>query len=131
MTPSAVVGAAGARRSDVTYAVALALTVSIEVPLYLALAAFQGRRIESTDVRAAVVVNLVSHPLLWFALYPLGSFAVGEAAGLLLAESVVVVGEAAGIRWLVGEDWADVLPRATVANGASLLAGLWLDAVFL
>ena len=110
------------------YPLALALTLTIEVPLYLALGVLTGRKVEGTGLRTAVVVNLVSHPLLWFVMFPVARFALGATGGLLVSEAMVVLIEAAGLRLLLDEPWPDALPRATVANAASLAAGLVLYA---
>ena len=107
-----------------TYPLALALTLTIEVPLYLILGSLLRRKPDGTGLRAAVVVNLVSHPTLWFVLYPLARKVLGETGALLTGEAIVVVIEAVGLRLMLDEPWLDAFPRATVANAASLVAGL-------
>jgi hypothetical protein len=68
----------------VTYPVALALTLTIEVPLYLILGRVLGRRVDARGIGAAFAVNIGSHPLLWFAMFPAASWALGDTGGLLL-----------------------------------------------
>jgi hypothetical protein len=101
-----------------SYAAALALTLTIEVPLYVGLAALTGRRPDSTGVLVAVGVNVVSHPLLWFALEP--------TIGFWAAEALVAAAEGAVAARVLRLSLADALAIAVVANGCSLLAGLLL-----
>lgn len=73
------------------YAVALAVTVMVEVPAYLLLGrwalAAPGRRADRTGLALPwyVGVNLVSHPLLWFWLVPAGVAILGTTAEILTA----------------------------------------------
>ena len=94
------------------------------MPLYLILGSLLRRQPDGTGLRAAVAVNLVSHPTLWFVLYPLARKVLGDTGALLVGEALVVVIETVGLRRLLDEPWLDAAPRATVANAASLVAGL-------
>jgi hypothetical protein len=99
-----------------SYATALSLTLVIEVPLYLALAAVAGRGPDGTGVLVAVGVNVVSHPLLWFALQP--------TVGIWAAEVMVTAAEGAATGRMLGLRITDGLALAVVANGCALVAGL-------
>lgn len=98
---------------------ALLLTLAVEVPLYaLALAALRL----ATWPRAVllgVVVNLLTHPVLWWSLAPRPSL-----AALWGAEAVVVLAEAA-VLWLAcRRDPVLLLVTSLGANAASVLIGL-------
>lgn len=110
------------------YLLALGLTCLVEVPLFAVGVRALGWIGTSGDrkglrwwqaVVLAVVINLVTHPVLWTVALRLTS-----TGGLLLAETGVVVIEAA-VTWLVVRrepGWALLLCLGT--NAASLLIGL-------
>lgn len=106
---------------------ALAGTLAVEVPLY---AVLLPRRAPVTAARAVaigVLVNVVSHPLLWFGLQPVGRWAGAPTlAAVVVAELVVWLLEAAAVRVLAGVDVRWALAVTAVANAASLGAGLVL-----
>jgi hypothetical protein len=114
------------------YLVALAVTLAVEVPLYtLALHALY-RLPWRTGVVAGVLVNLVTHPALWFGLrpwrghpgYPRLVLIVEAGAGLI--EWLLLRGI---LRWRRGAGGPDAVLLAVVVvsvNAASVLAGLAL-----
>jgi hypothetical protein len=98
---------------------ALLLTLAVEVPLYvLALAALNVATIGKAAL-LGTVVNLLTHPLLWWALAPRPS-----AGALWTAEAAVVVVEAA-VLWATVRRYPGLLLVASLgANAASVLIGL-------
>jgi hypothetical protein len=102
-----------------TEPIALGITVAIETPLYALLGAGTGGRRNRTRLAvagAAIVLNVLTHPLLWFALQP--------ALGVWVAEGAVVAIEAAAIAWFLGVDARMALALSVVANGTSFATGL-------
>lgn len=102
---------------------ALALTLAVEVPCYLA--GLTALRLAG-PVRAVLVavgVNLLTHPVLWLVLAP----RTGVAA-VLVAEVCVVLVEALVIRLVIGRDCGLVLLLSLGANAASLGVGLLVGA---
>lgn len=106
------------------YPLALAITLTVEVPVYtaflLAARLARGWRL----VAAAIGVNLATHPLVWLALSGAGPaywpiFVVVELAAWL-AESALLY------FLLVRRDARLIALVALVANCASTLAGLLL-----
>lgn len=110
------------------YLLALGLTCLVEVPLFIAgsrALGWLGTASERSVLRwwqalgLAVVLNLVTHPLLWTVALRLTTL-----GALFVAEAVVVLVEAA-VTWLVvrrDPGWALLLCVGT--NAASLLIGL-------
>jgi hypothetical protein len=101
---------------------AFALTLAVEVPLF----AIVTKRVAPPRQRVAlaVVANLASHPLVWFAFPELG---LGYRAWLGFAEAWALVSEALIYAMLLptlGIRRAALL--SLVANGASLSLGLVL-----
>ena len=96
-----------------SYLAALALTVLVEVPVYVV-----GLRVSA---RGAAAVNLVSHPLAWFVLWPVLRSLIGDGAAFVAVEAAVCVGEWAAVRRLA--DPARVAAVVLLANAVSLLAG--------
>ncbi|MFJ7911447.1 hypothetical protein [Kitasatospora sp. NPDC096204] len=109
------------------YPVALALTLLTETPVYTAALVRVGRARPGRAAVAAVLVNLVTHPLLW---WTLRHWTDGPAAaywtGFVLGEGAVCATEALLLCPLAGLRPRDPLPwlAAGTANAASLLAGL-------
>lgn len=108
-----------------SYPPALALTLVVEVPVYVAaLTAAAAPDVRRTAV-VAVLANLVTHPLLWWFL--------GRAAGLpgpgywpvfAAAESAVCLVEGALVARLLRLRGALPYAVSAAANAASVLAGL-------
>jgi hypothetical protein len=109
----------------VSYPAALALTLVVEVPLYLAALRLAGLRVAKTGwpglAGAAVVVNLATHPVVWALLTGagpayLGRFWIVEAGAWLLETALL---------WaLIRRELVLIALVALVANQASALAGL-------
>ncbi len=108
------------------YVVALAVTVMVELPIYL----WFGRRALGLPERSGLPwyggVNAVSHPLLWFGLAPAGVRLLGATAGVLAAEGVVTVGEGLAVAQGTRSRRLDALMLAALANAASFSVGLAL-----
>ncbi|MFE3109545.1 hypothetical protein ACFRKE_17945 [Kitasatospora indigofera] len=106
------------------YLLAFALTLLVEVPLYVGALALDGTG-RARATAAAVAVNCATHPALWWFL---GRFTGATAAAywtaLTLAELAVVAVEAALLAPLAG--CRGPLPYAAsfTANAASVLAGM-------
>jgi hypothetical protein len=102
------------------WALAFALTQLVEMPVYRALAPVSWAR--------AFSLSLVTHPMVWFVIPPLG-----ERAGLSwgqtswLAEGFAYVVEAALLR-AYGVTWPRAIAVACAANTASLAVGELLRA---
>lgn len=111
------------------YPVALALTLLTETPVYTAALARIGHVRPWRAAAAGVLVNLVTHPLLW---WTLRHWTDGPAAaywtGFALSEAAVCVVEALLLCPLAGLRPRDPLPwiASGTANATSLLAGLLL-----
>lgn len=107
-----------------SYPVALALTVATEVPVYTAALRAASGSPPGRTALAAVAVNLVTHPPLWWFLrqVPAGGYWTAVAA----AECAVVLVEALllarGLRLRGPAPYA----ASAAANAASVLAGLLL-----
>jgi len=118
--------------------VALALTLVIELPVWIVLL---GARLAVPWTWATVVgvaANAVSHPLLWFVMIPLGEGATGSTVvAIAIGEAVVVVVEAAlgaAILHRAGAGRRDHRARevavvALLANVLSVAAGIVLGAL--
>lgn len=119
--------------ADLSYPTALAGTLAVEVGLY---ASLLPRLVPAgtslTAGRAAVVgvlVNVVSHPLLWFVLQPaLDRTGATTVVVVLVAESAVWLLEAGLVRALTPVRWPPALAVAALANLVSLAVGLALGA---
>ena len=109
-----------------TWPLAFALTLAIEVPVYVAALSLVGSVRPWRAVVLGVAVNVVSHPLLWFVLVP-ALRDLGEPTAILIAELAVLVGEAAALFVSLRQDRWVALPAAVVANGMSFLAGVLLQ----
>jgi hypothetical protein len=106
------------------YPAALALTLAVELPVYaVALRALLGTRLPSA-LAAAVAVNLVTHPLVWWALGAAARSRGGYETALLPVEIAAWLTEAALLRTLLRGQGRALLHAALAANAASLLAGL-------
>jgi hypothetical protein len=100
------------------YPLALAVTLVVEVPVYAVSLRVARLLTPARAAALAVLVNLITHPLLWYGLSRAGPawFAPAEAAVVLVE---------AGVCWLVlRRDPALLLLTSVVANTASVLAGV-------
>lgn len=110
-----------------TYPEALAATVLIEVPVWTALLVATHGLSWRRALGIGALVNVVSHPIFWFVVYP-ASAAVLDAApwvALALSEGVVVLGEAALAAACLGSRRAD---GDAVTRQPGLLVGIALAA---
>ena len=108
------------------YVIAFALTVAVEVPVYVVALHAGGGLPWQRGLRYAVVVNVITHPLLWLSLLRLSSSA-GYWAILVGAECLVVVAEWLLLLGLTRGDHVDMglLAGASLAaNAASTLVGI-------
>lgn len=99
------------------------------MPLYAALLPRLAPEPLSATRAAAVgvVVNVVSHPFLWFALQPLGRWAgAPTVVEVGVAEVAVWLLEAGLVRATTSTAWPASLSVAAVANLASVAVGLVL-----
>jgi hypothetical protein len=112
----------------VSYPAALALTLVVEVPVYLVALSAAGIRLGRTGrpglLLAAVGVNLATHPVVWVLLAHAGP-AYGTVFWLVEAAAWVV--EAALLCLVIRRDPVLIALVALVANLASVLAGVAVD----
>ena len=106
-------------------AVALALTLAIEVPIYIGLLWRVGNVRVRRGAFVALVVNLVSHPLAFVVVHPMLRHATGVTASLVVVELAVMAGEAWAAARLTRQPPA-ALVAAAAANAASLTIGVLL-----
>ncbi|MFD0277143.1 hypothetical protein ACFVHB_24990 [Kitasatospora sp. NPDC127111] len=115
------------------YPSALALTLLVEVPLYTVALARAGGVRPARAAAAAVLVNLATHPLLWWSLSRCAAGSAGAGGSgaaywtaFTAGETAVCAVEAALLRPLTGLRPGGPLPWAAsgTANAASVLAGL-------
>jgi hypothetical protein len=118
--------------TPLTYPVALAVTLAVEVPVWTVLL----RQVSRVGTRSAFVigvgVNVISHPVFWFVLYPVLASGVGDWAALVLSESAVVAAEtamASRATRFIGERTPVTLffGMAVSANLLSIAAGFLLQ----
>lgn len=107
------------------YAIALALTLAIEVPVYTWLLWRVGAVAQRRGAFVAAVVNLVSHPLAFLVAHPALRHATGETASLVVVELAVMAGEAWAAARLTRRVPAALI-AAAAANAASLTIGVLL-----
>ena len=113
--------------AELSYPAALGLTLLVEVPVYgAALPSAVGISVRRAAA-LGVLVNVVSHPLLWFVLFPGIESATGSnLAALVGSESVVWVGEAVALRLMIGRRFGRLFAVSCCANALSLAVGLVL-----
>jgi hypothetical protein len=105
------------------YATALGLTLLIEAPIYVFGLSYGAARRWGSALVTGLVVNLISHPLAFLAIYPVLEGPVGAVAALAVTELAVVFGEAAML-WHRGIVPAVALATSASANVASLVLGV-------
>lgn len=100
----------------VPYALALVVTLTVEVPIYVLVLRAAGL-LPRRRVLAGAGVNLATHPVLWLVLSAHPTWFVPAEAGVCLVEALLL--------WLLaGRRDAGLLSVAAVAaNTASILAG--------
>jgi hypothetical protein len=98
----------------------LAITLGVEVPIYVVVLCFAQLLPGWRRLAAAVGVNLVTHPVVWLVLSARPAWFPGAEAGACLVE--------AGLLWLlVRRDGPLLLATSVAANTASVLAGIVLN----
>ena len=109
-----------------TYLLALGLTLIVEVPLFwTGLYRFAGVRF-GRGWRLAIAVNLLSHPVVYLALYPWLTGILDTTLAASLVESVVLLAEWWLLcRWTRGRA-ERLLAMSLVSNCASFIAGRML-----
>jgi hypothetical protein len=108
----------------VSYPVALALTVATEVPVYTAALRAASGSPPGRTALAAVAVNLVTHPPLWWFLRQVHGG--GYWAAFAAAESAVVLAEGLLMSRALRLRGPAHYAASAAANAASVLAGLLL-----
>ena len=109
-----------------SYPVALALTLAIEVPIYTL---FLMKMYEQPGRRAAtagLLVNLATHPVVWFVLYPLLEPRAGYTGYAMIAELFAWGTEALLLSIWSGRRDGRLAVLSLLANGASYLASVLL-----
>ena len=107
-----------------SYPPAFALTVAVEVPVYVAaVTPASTARFRRTAV-AAAMVNLVTHPLLWWFLSRVPTR--GYWPAFAVAESVVCLVEGALMSWWLRLRGPVPYAASVAANAASVIAGMLL-----
>jgi hypothetical protein len=108
----------------VPYPLALALTLLVEVPCYVAAITVASPAGARRTAVAAVMVNCVTHPPLWWFLRHAHGAAYWPA--FAVAESVVCLVEALLLARLLRLRGAVPYAASVAANAASVLAGFLL-----
>ena len=101
------------------------LTVTLEAAVLLVLPRFSGASLKRS-LQTLLVLNLVTHPLVWFVGPHLG---LGLGATVVVIETFAFVVEAVGYRTIGG--WAEAIRASALANATSFLGGLLLSAAWL
>ena len=113
----------------VAYAIALLLTLTIEIPIVAVGLARWYRVPAALGVPVAAAASLLTHPVVWFVLPGLLTPSIGGPGYLLVAEGFAWLVEGA-IFWLVTRrDPVGLLLLSLLANLASFMAGGLLRAV--
>lgn len=99
------------------------LTMLSETLVVLLIAWAAGWRSKGRLLAAAVGINLVSHPIFWWA-YP--QVPLDEPARLLVTELCVALGESSLYRLFAVRTWGRGLLLGFAANTVSVVLGLWL-----
>jgi hypothetical protein len=101
---------------------AFAITVAVELVVAVPLLASGGSR--PRRVAAVCVAQLCTHPSVWF-IWPL--LGLPRPLFLLLAEGFALLAEALLYRFSFERlAWSRCFAASALANGASVLVGLWL-----
>lgn len=103
---------------------AFVLTLVVELPLVLVLARVLDAGPQLRVLGATLLVNAVSHPLLWFVLVPASEGALGHWGAVAVAEAAVLAIETLGYALILRIRAQTALWLAAAANLASFLAGL-------
>lgn len=101
-------------------------TVLVEVPVVVALCALLRIAAWQRSLTAALAVNLLTVPLLWFVVFPPAAAVLGWLGAVLLGEVLVVVVEAVAYARALPCPALAAAGVTLVANGLSVLTGLAL-----
>ena len=102
--------------------IAFAITVASELAIAVPLLAPGGSR--ARRIAAVCLAQLATHPSVWF-VWPL--LGLPRPLFLLFAESFALLVEASIYRFGFERlSWSRCLAASALANGASVLVGLWL-----
>jgi len=110
----------------IAFAITLLVELAVAVPLLAGGSHPVGYREASLSRRIAAVclAQLATHPSVWF-IWPLLN--LPRPAFLLVAESFVLLTEALIYRFSFERlSWSRCFAASALANGASVLVGLWL-----
>jgi hypothetical protein len=99
------------------YLLALALTMLVEVPVYVLAIPVNRWRVAAV----AVAANLLTHPPLWWVLSGSGP---AQPLTFAVAEAVVCLVEGALLVLALRSSWSAALAAAVAANAASVLVGV-------
>jgi hypothetical protein len=106
-----------------SYLVALALTLAIELPIYLALLRLSLKVPPGRALFLALAGNLLTHPLVWFVTPIVPSHVVDYDLALTAAEVLAMITEALVLRMGIRQRFSRLLIVSFAANAASLLVG--------
>lgn len=116
--------------ADLSYPAAAGLTLALELPVYaVGLRRFAGLS-WGRAVVVGVVVNVVSHPALWFVVVPaVRALSGSHVVAVVVAEALVFGGEAAAATWALPDRrrWPAAAGTAVAANALSLAVGLLIQ----
>lgn len=102
---------------------AFAFTEIVEAPIY--------RRLVPTTWRLALAASAITHPFVWFAFPRVGEeLALGWTATSIASEVFAVAVEAAFFRRLCRVPWRRAALVSLLANGASVVLGLFVRHTF-
>ncbi|HEX2040025.1 MAG TPA: hypothetical protein VHF47_09885 [Acidimicrobiales bacterium] len=105
------------------YASALVVTLVVEAAVYGVGLPRLGPVSRRTAVVAGLVVNLVSHPVAWFALWPALRAVVGRGPAFVAVEALVCLGEWAALARWRPFDRPLLAVMVLIANAASIVGG--------
>ncbi|MFC7241394.1 hypothetical protein ACFQO7_02760 [Catellatospora aurea] len=105
------------------YPAALALTLAVEIPVYVAALRWGWAVSWRRAALCALGVNLATHPLLWWLLAPWTGLSAYPLV-VVFAEAVVCGAEAMLLAWWLRRRDRLLAVLAIAANAASVLAGL-------
>ena len=114
---------------NLAYGIALALTLAVELPVVTAALVRWYRLPLARALLLNLVANLLTHPVVWFALAPTLRPLLGDMAFTLSAEGTAWLVEAALFYLVVRRDVLGLLLLSLVANLASYLVGVALQQV--
>jgi hypothetical protein len=106
-----------------SYVVALALTLTIEIPITVGILRFWLRVPPRQSLLPAIAGNLVTHPMVWFITPIIPAAAIAPDLTLTIAEVLAMMVEAIIMRARVPRSFSALLIVSFLANAASLLVG--------